>query len=56
MVPLDQIPQEDGIRDGQFQHDLTRPDFPQKVACLVMGIPGYFREIQIGEILFHLAR
>ena len=31
-------------------HDLT-PN-----GGLVREIPGYFREIQVGEILFHLAR
>ena len=35
--------------------DLTRPMGPQKVAFGFREIPGYFREISVGDILFHLA-
>ena len=34
--------------------DLTRPGPPN--GGLVREVPGYFREIQVSEILFHLAR
>ena len=41
---------------GQISSRPHTADFPLKGSVLVREISGYFRELQVGEILFHLAR